>query len=271
MEKVILNNQNSAQIVRLFSRLNDEELPYYAILPAGYENSNEKFPVLYLLHGLFGQFDNWIINTNLIDYARKFPFIIICAEGGNGWYTDSPEIENHFFESYLTEELIPDVERRFKARAERSSRAIAGLSMGGYGAFKLAFRRPEVFSVAASMSGAFHAAGIAAENIPDEWKDLQPSIQKVFGAADKEMRQSNDLFSLAENFPTGQIENLPYFYFDCGTEDSFLPVNLRLAEIFQKRGIAHEFLQLPGEHDWDYWDKEIQNILHVVELQLSNC
>ncbi len=269
MKKGNQTDQNSAQIVRLFSRLNDKELPYYAILPALYENSNENFPVLYLLHGLFGRFDNWITNTNLIDYAQKFSFIIICAEGGDGWYTDSPEIENHFYESYLTEELIPDVERRFNVRAEGNSRAVAGLSMGGYGAFKLAFRRPEMFSLAVSMSGAFHAADIDDTEISNSWKELQPSILRVFGLANRQIRQQNDLFWLANNFLPKQINQLPYFYFDCGTEDSFLPVNLRLAEIFRLRGIVYEFRQYDGGHDWNYWDNRIRRILPIVESQFS--
>ncbi len=269
MKKGNQADQSSAQIVRLFSRLNNKELPYYAILPAFYGNSSENFPVLYLLHGLFGRFDNWITNTRLIEYAQNFPFVIICAEGGDEWYTDSPESENHFFESYLTEELIPDVERRFKVRAERSSRAIAGLSMGGYGAFKLAFRRPEMFSLVISMSGAFHAAEIDDTEISNDWKDLQSSIIRVFGLTNRQIRQKNDLFRLAINFPPEQIDQLPYFYFDCGAEDSFLPVNLRLAEIFRQREIVHEFRQYHGGHDWKYWDNRIQKILPIVKSQIS--
>lgn len=261
--------QNQTQIVSLFSKLNGKELPYYAILPAGYENATENFPVLYLLHGLFGRFDNWITNTELINYAADCPFIIICAEGGDNWYSDNLEIENHFFESYLTSEQIPGVEQRFKARAERNSRAIAGLSMGGYGAFKLAFRQPEMFCLAAAMSGAFHAAEIYDTAAFDEWRELQPSILNVFGADKWQIRNDNDLFGLANDFPAEQINLLPYFYFDCGVDDSFLPVNRRLAEIFQKRGIAHEFRQFSGGHDWNYWNKQLRRILRLAKTFLT--
>ncbi|HEX8637516.1 MAG TPA: alpha/beta hydrolase family protein [Pyrinomonadaceae bacterium] len=262
-------NQISTQIVRLYSSLNRGELPYYAILPADYESSDEVCGVLYLLHGLFGRFDNWITNTNLIDYARNFPFIIICAEGRDSWYTDSTKIENHLFESYLTQELIPDVERRFKARAERRSRAIGGLSMGGYGAFKLAFRNPEMFCLAASMSGAFHAAQIIEDPAFNEWHELQPSILKVFGSNNPQIRQSNDLFRLVNDFPYEKINQLPYFYFDCGFDDSFLRINLSFAEMLRKKGIAHKFRQFAGGHDWNYWDKQIRQILWVTQIHLS--
>lgn len=207
----------------------------------------------------------------MIDYAEKHSFIIICAEGGDGWWTNSAEIENHFYESYLLEELIPDVERRFNARTERNSRAIAGLSMGGYGAFKLAFRRPEMFRLAASTSGAFHAAEIFAHSEADEWKDLRPSISQVFGGAENvKVRQNNNLFQLANDFPSEQINRLPHFYFDCGADDSFLPVNLRFHELLRRRKIPHEFWKFSGAHDWNYWNEQIRRIFLVAEKFLAS-
>jgi S-formylglutathione hydrolase FrmB len=263
-------NRVSTETVPLYSRLNKRELLYCVILPNDYESSKGKRAVLYLLHGLFGRFDNWITNTKLTEYVENLSFIVVCAEGENGWWTDSTEIESNFYESYLTEELIPDVERKFNVRAERNSRAIAGLSMGGYGAFKLAFRRPEMFCFAASTSGAFHAAEICENRNHDEWKELLPSITQVFGdAQNKKKRQENDLFQLASDFPSEQISRLPRFYFDCGTEDAFLPINQRLAELFRRRKIAHEFGQFAGMHDWCYWDRQIKRILSVAENFLS--
>lgn len=253
----------------MFSKLNDRAMHYYAVLPVDYTDSKEKYGVLYLLHGLFGRFDNWINNTDLIDYAKDYKFIIICAEGGDNWYTDNLEIENHFFESYLTKELIFDVEQRYRVRSERNSRAVAGLSMGGYGAFKLAFHQPEMFSLAAATSGAFHAAEVYDSGLFNEWQELKPSILKAFSSNNRQILEDNDLFRLANNFPSEQIGQLPYFYFDCGTEDSFLPVNQRLAEIFQKRGIVHEFHQFRGGHDWNYWDKQIQQILSLANAFLT--
>jgi S-formylglutathione hydrolase FrmB len=270
MNRIERTSQVSIETVSLYSRLNKRELPYCVVLPDGYESSKGKYAVLYLLHGLFGRFDNWITNTKLTEYAENFSFIIVCAEGENGWWTDSTEIEGNFYESYLTEELIPDVERKFNVRAERNSRAIAGLSMGGYGAFKLAFRRPEMFCFAASTSGAFHAAEICENRHHDEWRELLPSISQVFGDADnKKNRRENDLFQLVRDFPSEQISRLPRFYFDCGTEDSFLPVNLRLAELFRQLKIAHEFQSFSGAHDWNYWDEQMKRILFVAEKFLT--
>lgn len=235
------------------------EVFYYTIFPKNYEDSDCAFPVLYLLHGLFGRFDNWLTNTQIIEYAKDFPGLIVCIEGGDGWYSDNPHLKNHRYESYFFSELLPNVERRFKVGKNKNSRAIAGLSMGGYGAFKFAFRRPEMFCFAASMSGAFHASEIS---VDDDWTELQPSILEVFGN-DEQIRAKNNLFQIAENFPSAQIAELPFFYFDCGAKDSFLPVNIALAEVLQQRGITCEFQELPGGHDWGYWDLHLKNILQM--------
>lgn len=256
------NEKPESGVFSLKSELLSREISYYAHFPENCESSSG-LSVLYLLHGLFGHFDNWLTNTNINEYARERSFIIICPDGGNTWYADSQKIENHFYESYFFDELFEDVERRFNAGESRKSRAIAGLSMGGYGAFKFAFRRPEMFCFAASMSGAFHAAEIFGN---DSWTELQPSILEVFGDGDSgNIRAENDLFQIAEKFPSEQIGELPFFYFDCGTEDSFLPINIRLAEIFSRRGIAYQFEKFSGGHDWDYWNAQLETALRKAE------
>lgn len=232
-----------------------ESVPYSVIFPAGYTETGAQYPVLYLLHGLFGRFDNWLTNTEIIKYAAGLPFLIVCAEGGNYWYSDG----GRPFESYFFEELFPEIESKFNTRPDKNSRAIAGLSMGGYGAFKFAFRRPEMFCFAAAMSGAFHAAEIFAD---DAWPELQDSIVEVFGS-DLQSRRHNNLFQIVENFPAGRINELPFFYFDCGTGDSFLQLNTALAEIFRRRQISYEFQVLPGGHDWNYWDSQLKHILQL--------
>ena len=263
---MFLNGEKSKNgVFTLQSEFLRRETPFCAIFPGNYENSSSKFPVLYLLHGLFGRFDNWMTNTKIVEYAEECSFIIVCLEGGDGWYADSPHLKNHFYESYFLKELIPAIEKRFNADKSQKKRAIAGLSMGGYGAFKFAFRRPEMFCFAASMSGAFHAA----ENFGNNgWKQLQTSIQAVFKEDDL-LKAENDLFQIIKNFPVEHLTKLPFFYFDCGTKDSFLPVNIRLAEAFRRRGIAHEFKFSAGGHDWDYWNIQLKNILHTAEKFLK--
>ena len=237
------------------------ETVYGAILPGNYENAAADFPVLYLLHGLFGRFDNWLTNTEIVEYAKDFPGVIVCADGGDNWYADAPHLKNHFYESYFFDELFPAVERNFKVGKTTGTRAIAGLSMGGYGTFKFAFRRPEMFCFAASMSGAFHAAEVCDDAKQEIWREIHPSINNVF--SDENVRAENNLFQIIENFPPEKISELPFFYFDCGRKDAFLTVNQRLDKIFRARGIAHIFRQFSGGHDWDYWNKNLPLILKL--------
>lgn len=263
------NNQAKVEVKMLRSRLLDREVNYCAILPPALQKGNAELPVLYLLHGLFGRFDNWLTNTKLTQYAYDLPFIIICPEGGDSWYSDSPHLTNHFYESYIFDELIPDVEHNFAVSTERNARAVAGLSMGGYGAFKFVFRHPEMFCFAGSMSGAFHAAEVFDDAANESWTEIHPSILAVFENKPGKLRTENNLLELAVNFPSDKISALPFFYFDCGLEDSFLPVNQNLSEIFRRRGIKHKFRPLPGGHDWLYWDQNLNHLLQLAALKLQ--
>ena len=268
MKRVNQTKRVRTKIVPFFSRLNDRELPYCAILPAGYENSSQKFPVLYLLHGLFGRFDNWTTNTNLTAYAEKFSFIIVCAEGGDAWWTDNAEIENHSFESYLTEELIPGVEEKFNVRAERNSRAIAGLSMGGYGALKFGLKYPEMFFLVGSFSGALGAASWTEKDLGGR-NFIAESIMSVYGAADSRTRQENDVYKMTREISPEKIKQMPFVYLDCGTEDFLIQSNRDYAALLYEKKIPHEFRQLPGKHDWRFWDAQIQEFFELSETKLS--
>lgn len=256
------------KIIQLASDQLARETVYCAILPENYENSPADFPVLYLLHGLFGRFDNWLTNTKILEYAKVFPGVIVCADGSDNWYADAPHLKNHFYESYFFDELFPAVERNFRVGKTKCARAIAGLSMGGYGAFKFAFRRPEMFCFAASMSGAFHAAEVCGDAKQEIWREIHPSVENVF--SNENVRVENNLFQMIENFPPAKISKLPFFYFDCGRKDAFVTVNRRLDEIFRARRIAHQFRQLSGGHDWKYWNKNLPLVLKLSAEMFQN-
>ena len=144
---------------KLKSGLMGREMPYRVILPPGYAaRSQERFPVIYLLHGLTGHYNNWTDLTKLGDYSQRYRVIIVTPEGGDGWYTDSSANPTDKYESYIIQELIPEVERKYRTLPTRDKRAIAGLSMGGYGALKFGLKYPEKFVLAGSFSGALGAA-----------------------------------------------------------------------------------------------------------------
>jgi putative tributyrin esterase len=243
-------------------------LPYCALLPNGYENSGECYPVLYILHGLFGRHDDWVERTGLAEEAFEHKLIIVTPEGGDGWYTDSATVPEEKYESYLVNELLPEIDGRYRTIGQRAGRAIAGLSMGGYGAFKLGFKRPELFALAASFSGAFDAPGRSDDAPGFDWESLRPSVLRAFGKPGSRTRSENDLYRIVEELPGEKVPELPFFYFDCGTEDGFLQANLRLKAALATRDIAHRFQQVDGCHDWEYWGQRVRPLLSLAATLL---
>ena len=224
------------------------------IVPASYETSKVDYPVLYLLHGLFGTSANWLELSSLQKYLAGQKYIAVLPEGYNNWYSDSVSNSEDKFESSFLEELIPTIEKKYKISASRQCRAVAGLSMGGYGALKFALKKPDLFAFAASMSGAFNAPQISESNCGPEWEELRPSLLEVFGEENNRARIENDLFGIIRKISPEEVSSMPYLYFDCGVEDSFLKVNRQLADLLKQKKIAFEYQEISGGHDWIYWD-----------------
>ena len=251
---------------KLDSKLMAREMPYRVILPVNYKTSNEKifYPVLYLLHGLTGHFDNWANKTKLTDYAEKYNYIIVMPEGDNGWYSDSASVPNDRYESYIIKELIPEIDKKFRTIADKKHRAIAGLSMGGYGSIKFGLKYAEMFSLVGSFSGALGAASLTEKEVGTKGA-VAESILGVFGKAMSETRQANDIFQMVKEISPDKIKSLPFIYLDCGTEDFLLNNNRDFANLLQEKKIPHEFRQLPGAHDWKFWDSQVQEFLELSE------
>ena len=239
-------------------------IKYRVLLPEGYGASARRFPVLYLLHGLDGHYDDWSTRTHIAEQARSLPLVIVMPEGEDSWYTNAADGSGRF-EDYITEDLLRDVESRYRVIRARYGRAIAGLSMGGYGAIKIALKHPGLFAAAGSLSGAFDATD-------PEFAKLFPShtdeMGRIFGAPDGETRKSNDVFAIAAAASTSTG---PALYFDCGENDRFLASNRRLVDIVQKRGFGYEYHETPGAHAWDYWNRRLKPLLAwVTEAMVRN-
>jgi S-formylglutathione hydrolase FrmB len=244
------------ETVQFQSKLVGKTLPYSIVLPPGYglfTTWRKHYPVLYLLHGWSSHHDSWLTRTSLAQYASEHQLIIITPEGNNGWYTDSATAPSDKYESYILEELIPDVDSRLRTIRDRRGRGIAGNSMGGYGALKFGLKHPEVFTLAASMSGALDTTS----------RNDEESIVQTFGESNSSERRSNDVQRLAQEFPSERIKQLPYFYLDCGQDDPWLAINRGFSDILLNRRIAHEYRQLPGGHIWPYWDRQVREVLRI--------
>jgi putative tributyrin esterase len=248
------------ETVSLHSKITGIDLPYSVILPLGYGAfwSRKSYPVLYLLHGHSGDHTSWTANTPLTNYAANFAMIIVTPEGRDGWYTDSATVSEAKYETYVVKELIPDVESRYRVISERSGRAIAGYSMGGYGALKFALKYPELFVFAGSMSGAFDAP----------LRNDDPSIRQTFGEPGNPVRDANNLTNIARRAPAATLPNL---YFDCGTEDPWLKTNRELASTLATLGIKHDYREFSGGHDWGYWSKQVNAVLQRAGSEMARA
>lgn len=247
------------------SSLIERELPFRVLLPGNYGASEAFYPVLYLLHGLFGSCDNWLELTGLTEYLRNREFIVVLPEGENNWYTDSAGVARNKFESSFINEFIPAVERRYRISRGRRTRAVAGLSMGGFGALKFALKRPDLFVFAGSMSGAFEAPQLTAANPGSDWEILRASVLEVFGAENSAARIENDLFRIIRAIRPEKMSSVPAIYFDCGRRDGFLKTNRELAKLLKEKNITFEYEEISGGHDWEYWDRQIRVILEKVD------
>lgn len=248
------------EAVRLESKTLGRAVNYMVVLPPGYglfTSRARRYPVIYMLHGWGGGYDSWLTRSSLRSYAEEHQLIVVTPEGEKGWYTDGADGSPH--ESYLLNEVVPDVERRFRAIAHRRGRGVAGYSMGGYGALKLAFRRPDVFAFAGSTSGALDAAARADEE----------SLARVFGPAGSAVRSENDLPRLAREFPDARRGALPFIYLDCGLGDEWFEANREFAATLAARRIPHEYRQRPGAHVWPYWDAQAREILRAASEMLA--
>lgn len=195
-------------------------------------------PVL-LLHGLSDDHSGWVRRTSVERYCDGLPLLVVMPDGGRSFYTDAAH--GPAVETALSVELPTLIESVFSVGPRWG---VAGLSMGGYGAMKFGFRKPERFVAAASMSGALHFGNIRYNDLPEF--DLVVPADQLGG--------QESLWTLAGAPATA-------LWLDCGTEDHLLPVNRDFHNHLILKGVEHRYEELPGEHNWAYWDQQIQRVL----------
>lgn len=235
---------------------------YRVLLPCFYQTGSGRFPVLYLLHGLYGDYLNWDTRTNLERYAQKYELIVVMPDAGDSWYTNSATDPKDKFEDYIGKDLLAEIDGKLRTLRSRHSRAIAGLSMGGYGALKIALRNHDDFAFAGSLSGALNAP----QDLGDKRPEFRDQLLKVFGPPGSAVRADNNVFTALQST---KRKDLPYFYLACGSSDSFLPVNRDFAAQLSSQSAAYEYHETPGEHAWDYWDRSVQDLLRAATSVIS--
>lgn len=250
-------DQSSITTIPFDSALLNKRTPFNVILPFGYERGQRRYPVLYLLHGFGDHYSSWVEKSNVVEYARRYPLIIVMPEGGNGWYTNGTSSGSRW-EDHLINEVIPYVREHYRTLQGQRMSAVAGLSMGGYGALKLGLKYHTQFSFAASLSGSL--------KITDSSEDLKrpPAVARAatdaFGPEGSAARAANSLSTLLDD--AGQ--QAPFIYLDCGTDDDLFPASRQFSALLLQKNVPHEYRERPGGHDWKEWDHQIDGVLQVL-------
>lgn len=220
---------------------------------------NKKHPTLYLLHGLSDDHSIWLRRTSIERYVAELGLAVVMPAVHRSFYTDMAN--GYRYWTFISEEL-PEIARSFFPLSDaREDNFAAGLSMGGYGAFKLALAKPEKYAAAASLSGAVNMAS-RVKNIE---ADMQTEWKNVFGDLDRVEGSENDLFFLARRLKESGSP-LPMLYQCCGTEDFLYEDNVKFRDYAWELKLNLTYEEGPGTHEWGYWDKMIQNVLKWLPL-----
>lgn len=215
------------------------------------------FPVLYLLHGLSDDYTIWQRRTSIERHAEGLPLIVVMPDGHRSWYCNDPRPGGSAYEDHIVCDVVDLVDRTFPTAAARGHRAVAGLSMGGYGALMLAMRHSDLFCAAASHSG---AVGIFHER-REEHADVQEAVAHL-------PKDRYDTYVLAERLSRSGGDLA--IRMDCGREDFLLEANRAFHGHLDRLGIAHEYAEHPGGHDWGYWDRHISETLAFVLARMGD-
>ena len=215
--------------------------------------ARDRYPALYLLHGWSDDESIWMRRTSIERYASEHSLAIIMPRVDLSYYQDTHSGMNYW--SFLSEELPTLCEGWFPISTDRADRFAGGLSMGGYGAFRLGLLRPDRFSAAISLSGALDLEGLR-----DFWRDDPKRMKILRGVFGEELpieASDRDLLHLARAFKSAGSR----FYQWCGTEDFLYPANQNFRATAEAAGLPLVYREGPGDHSWPHWDREIQPAL----------
>lgn len=236
---VILPQQTSAQMIGMES-----------------SEKKEKYPVLYLLHGLSDDHTIWLRRTSIERYVASLGIAVVMPAVHRSFYADMKCGGKYW--TFISEELPAIVKSFFPISDKREDTFVAGLSMGGYGAFKLAFSCPEKFAAAASLSGVMDV-GFGVERWPEEFEWMFGDLSTLPGS-------KNDLFALSSNLVEKGL-SCPQLFQCCGTEDFLYDENVKFRDHLNTLGLDAHYQEKPGVHEWGFWDDMIQDVLKWLPLR----
>ncbi len=224
-----------------------------------YYDPSVKYPTLYLLHGGFGDYTDWQRKTRIEEYAEKHKIAVVMPSAENSFYADMAKGNNYW--QFISEELPQVARGLFPLSDKKEDNFVAGLSMGGYGAFKMALWKPECFEAAASLSGAVDICSLFEDS---QTRNIK--IDDAFGDFSKVKGSKNDLKAVIKQMKEENAE-IPKLYMACGTEDFIYHSNVRFRDYLNELGVELTYEEGPGVHGWAFWDKYIQNVLDWLPIR----
>lgn len=213
-------------------------------------NKKEPLYLLILLHGFMGNYSNWMRYTRLEKYLEDKNVVVVMPSGENSWYLNSQSRVP--YDSYLNKELHKIIKETLNLSFKREHTFIAGLSMGGYGAIRSILTYPKLYSKAASLSGVLDIEG--------RYNHLRNGFIGSKDFFPKTISNKHNLFALLK--PEMDID----LYISCGDEDELLSDSIKFKDALITNNIKHHFEIKPGEHNWDFWDSQIKNVIEYFKI-----
>ena len=254
------------------------EVHYSIYLPPDYASPGKHYPVLYLLHGYTGDHRSWIkqgkiskIMNRGIASGEIEPMILIIPDGKYYWYINDYQNKARY-EDFMFEELLPFVDKTYKTIPGKEHRAVAGLSMGGYGSLVWAMHHPDKFSCCVALSASmFTREGLV--NMPDQLYKYMSMLYGAPGATGNDRVTQhflkNNPVEMARNNPLDSLKVVKWFI-DCGNQDQLSDVNKKLHDIYSERHIDHVYHARDGKHDWVFWREGIYQGLKFISEGFRN-
>jgi S-formylglutathione hydrolase FrmB len=245
--------------IEVFSRAMNKTLKAAVVLPNSHGEADKSYPAVYLLHGGSGKFSDWhklITEEGILQkMADQHQLIIITpGVGPASYYYDSPLLDSVRYETYITKELIPHVDKNFPTIKTKEGRAITGLSMGGHGSIMISAKNPELFTAAGSMSGVM--------NIDTRMWTVNDNMKKLRNEAQIQMLGNiNYDAPFSPYTAVGLVdkikENGISLILDCGIDDFLIATNRQMHQLLLTNKIPHEYTERPGAHTWSYWTEAL--------------
>lgn len=235
------------------------------------ENAEQKpLKTLYLLHGIFGNYTDWVNGTRIQAWAEANDLAVIMPSGENRFYLDD-EKSGELYGEFIGKELVEFTRKLFLLSDKREDTFIAGLSMGGYGAIRNGLKYAENFGC---------VIGLSAALVHDTWKDADNSApiftfrrnyyEAIFGEYDKVKGSDKDPKALLLKLKE-EGRPVPKMYLCCGTEDGLVTANRDFRDFLNENGVDLTYVEGPGKHDWVFWDTYIKKVLDWLPLNRTGA